>query len=389
MLKGQWIERASISEVSPPRSARIDLVTKADVALEYSTSPTSSVHRGRGLRGPLSPRYRHPSPSHRLGYPQEAIMLTNREHASRCAHSSRCSSSQRRCGPARPGSLNTPLRPPLEVSSTSRHCGCSSNADVSASLGSARHAVQVQIEPPTLMHDDASIPLLAKSQTSDVRMHSDYAHLIRHKGKIAHQQHAAGDDQLSQALPSCKTPDEGNAADQAPSAVENSVSAFHISHPQGCEESAVNVDWRSIPSDVLMSVCSLSIRTRLLGLCALSLIVIAIVSTPLRRMPQQPLPPSSSSLAHNVQLSNLPPNPPIQLHRRPVLATSLGPTHQPSSVFASPPAIKKYPSPPPPFPPLPPGTRLRASVVWTLDVAQQQPDGNPLWVLLSGRRRSR
>ena len=70
-VKEQWKKR---DDGSPPRTdPRKDMfpaerISPPRFSLSFSTSPTGS-ERGRGLRGPLSPRYRYPSPSHRLGYP--------------------------------------------------------------------------------------------------------------------------------------------------------------------------------------------------------------------------------------------------------------------------------------------------------------------------------
>ena len=70
-VKEQWKKR---DDGSPPRTdPRKDMfpaerISPPRFSPSFSTSPTGS-ERGRGLRGPLSPRYRYPSPSHRLGYP--------------------------------------------------------------------------------------------------------------------------------------------------------------------------------------------------------------------------------------------------------------------------------------------------------------------------------
>ena len=73
-VKQQWKER---EDGSPPRyDPRKDMLAPDSAMLEYITIPPITMDgiseerpRSRGLCGPLSPRHRHPSPSHRMGYP--------------------------------------------------------------------------------------------------------------------------------------------------------------------------------------------------------------------------------------------------------------------------------------------------------------------------------
>ena len=74
-VKQQWKER---EDGSPPRyDPRKDMLAPDSAMLQYITIPpitmdgvSSGAHsRSRGLCGPLSPRHRHPSPSHRMGDP--------------------------------------------------------------------------------------------------------------------------------------------------------------------------------------------------------------------------------------------------------------------------------------------------------------------------------